>query len=1048
MLAFAVAASLAASPLQVASASLQQQPHSAPFRGATSPPSGDTLGYWQQRVHYEIVAKLDEAQAKLESEAILTYTNNSPDTLREMFVHQYLNAFRPGSKWSARDEKENRVRFQNLADPDYGYERLTQAPTVDGTPVMVDYPGAPDSTVAHFRLPRPLAPHDSVRVHFTWDARPSTVARRQGRRGRAYDFAQWYPKVAVYDRGGWEPNALQPAGELYGEYGVYDVTMIVRDDQVLASVGVPVEGDPGWARVSHNGPPRLGNNAYGPLPARTLTSETPAGFRAVRFVANDVHHFAWSASPDYLYEGGVFVRSTPAHAHFPTWDTVSVNVLYKPGDDTTWGDRRAVDRTIFALEWLESIYGPYAYPQITNVHRLDGGGTEFPMMIMDGDAGQGLILHEAGHIYTYGVLGNNEWRSGWMDEGLTSYQTDWALGKTPQELVGRPQVPALIPRGYRIQAATIAPKDSAGLASWKLDILGRAQPVGTNAGDFSEFGIYNEMIYTRAKVMYGQLRDVLGDSTFRAFLRRYYDDWALKHVDERAMRTAAELTSGRDLGWFFDEWIHDTGLMDYAVESYGVTQDATGWRTAVSVVRRGELRHPMPVGVRTASGWTVGRASATADDPQVVTVATAERPLEVRLDPFQTTWDWDRRNDAPEDMLITLPDPRFTFNWPYLDQTDRAQTLVELSPTGWYSNPQGIVLGVRAKTNYLETVDLHDGGFAFTSRNPRDPFTGKTSSVLARANVWARLENPYVPGFDRPLMGYGADVNYMDGLFKADAYKNWDLSPFILTPGPAIKARVYATVAVPSDSLLLPEQWSPTTVVEVGGSGSYRTAIAADSDYVIARGSLASGLATSVFATRQEHTRGYLRADGSIGGVWSINGSGTQMRIRAYGGVAHNAPRQRSIFASSDDPFDTFNNDLFRGRGALFKQPGINYLPLGGAALRGFRTDVALDAVAALNGEFVQRLGEAKGSWGHGSVSLSLFADAGHATSTYTALTNASLSDAGAGLVTRGRLYDRDVYVRLDAPVFVNHGGLAGGTGLGGRGSIARRWTVTVGDLW
>ena len=132
------------------------------------------------------------------------------------------------------------------------------------------------------------------------------------------------------------------------------------------------------------------------------------------------------------------------------------------------------------------------------------------------------------------------------------------------------------------------------------------------------------------------------------------------------MRTAAELSSGRDLGWFFDEWIHDTGLMDYAVESYGVTQDATGWRTAVSVVRRGELRHPMPVGVRTASGWTVGRASATADDPQVVTVATVERPLEVRLDPFQTTWDWDRRNDAPEDMLITLPDPRFTFNWPYL----------------------------------------------------------------------------------------------------------------------------------------------------------------------------------------------------------------------------------------------------------------------------------------------------------------------------------------------------------------------------------------------
>src|SRR6478736_7208558 len=289
MLACVVAASLAAARIAPASP-LQQPSPGRPFRGATTPPSGDTTGYWQQRVHYEVVAKLDESQTRLESEAVLTYTNNSPDTLREMFVHQYLNAFRPDSKWSARDAYENRVRFQNLAEPDFGYERFTQAPTVDGTPVVVDYPGAPDSTVAHFRLPRPLAPHDSIRVHFAWNARPSTVARRQGRLGRTFDFAQWYPKVAVYDRGGWEPNALVPAGELYGEYGTYDITMVVRDDQILASTGVPVDGDPGWTRVSKTGPARLGEHAYAELPTRTLAAVAPAGFRSVRFVANDVHH--------------------------------------------------------------------------------------------------------------------------------------------------------------------------------------------------------------------------------------------------------------------------------------------------------------------------------------------------------------------------------------------------------------------------------------------------------------------------------------------------------------------------------------------------------------------------------------------------------------------------------------------------------------------------------------------------------------------------------------------------------------------------------------
>src|SRR5919108_3026558 len=128
----------------------------------TTPPSGDTVGYWQQRVGYRIVATLDESAQRLRARGELTYVNNSPDTLREMYVHQYLNAFRPGSKWSAADRREGRVRFQNLREPDYGYERFTAPPTVNGVAVRVEYPGAPDSTVARLVLPHPLAPRDSL----------------------------------------------------------------------------------------------------------------------------------------------------------------------------------------------------------------------------------------------------------------------------------------------------------------------------------------------------------------------------------------------------------------------------------------------------------------------------------------------------------------------------------------------------------------------------------------------------------------------------------------------------------------------------------------------------------------------------------------------------------------------------------------------------------------------------------------------------------------------------------------------------------------------
>src|SRR2546429_2851666 len=176
-------------------------------------------GYWQQQVAYVISAALDEPSAVLTGHVRIAYVNRSPDTLHDFYVHQYLNAFRPGSRWAAADSAEGRVRFQHLADPDYAFERITRA-TVMGQVKSPDYPYAPDSTVAHWTLPRPLAPGDSMTVEIEWRARLSTVPRRQGRAGRGgrrFDFAQWYPKVVVYDRHGWEDHPPHPAGGVYGQ---------------------------------------------------------------------------------------------------------------------------------------------------------------------------------------------------------------------------------------------------------------------------------------------------------------------------------------------------------------------------------------------------------------------------------------------------------------------------------------------------------------------------------------------------------------------------------------------------------------------------------------------------------------------------------------------------------------------------------------------------------------------------------------------------------------------------------------------------------------
>src|SRR5213592_1686726 len=135
--------------------------------------------YWQQQVAYVISAALDEPSGVLTGQVRIAYVNRSPDTLRDFYVHQYLNAFRPGSRWSAADSAEGRVRFQHLADPDYAFERITRA-TVMGQAIAPDYPYAPDSTVAHWTLPRRLAPGDSMTVEMDGGGGLPPVPPRRG----------------------------------------------------------------------------------------------------------------------------------------------------------------------------------------------------------------------------------------------------------------------------------------------------------------------------------------------------------------------------------------------------------------------------------------------------------------------------------------------------------------------------------------------------------------------------------------------------------------------------------------------------------------------------------------------------------------------------------------------------------------------------------------------------------------------------------------------------------------------------------------------------
>ncbi|HWC72289.1 MAG TPA: M1 family metallopeptidase, partial [Gemmatimonadales bacterium] len=574
-----------------------------------SPAAADS-SYWQQRVAYTIQASLDEPSGVLSAHVRIVYVNQSPDTLHDFYVHQYLNAFRPGSRWAAADSAEQRVRFQHMKDPDYAFERIGAA-TVMGASQKPDYPYAPDSTIAHWSLARPLAPGDSLVASIDWQARPSTLPRRQGRRGRRFDFAQWYPKVVVYDKYGWEDHPLYPAGEFYGEFASYDVMLDLAADQVIGATGVPLEGDPGWSRANAipGAPIDYQRDWYARRQVGTSArcGAVGAGRKCVRFFADSVHHFAFSLNPDYRYEEG-------------RYKDVVVRVLYQPGDSATWGKGIAVQRTELALAWLDTLYGKFAWPQITNVHRIEGGGTEFPMMVMDGSASIGLIVHEVGHNYTMGILANNEWREGFLDEGFTSFQTGWFF----EAMGGGREYPGL----------------EEEILLWDIDRW--SEPVSMISERYRDFATYNTMIYSKAQLFYEQLRYIVGDDVMHRILRTYYARYRLKHVDEAAFRSVAEEVSRMDLTWLFGQWLHGTPLIDYRLDKVERRHLADGrWLTTVTISRKGDGWMPIEIG---DDSGVYARASGQAEHERVEFVST-RKPGRLMLDPRMQAHDWNALNN-------------------------------------------------------------------------------------------------------------------------------------------------------------------------------------------------------------------------------------------------------------------------------------------------------------------------------------------------------------------------------------------------------------------
>ena len=1000
----------------LAAALFLQQTDSA----ASGPPAGPGA-YFQQDLRYTIAARLDESSGVLTGTGRMWYRNNSPDTLTTMAFHLYLNAFRPGSRWAARETAENgRSWYAILPDPYYAYERLGRV-AVAGVPLAARYPGAPDSTVVEFTLPAPLPPGDSLVVDLEWQARLSVVPRRQGRRGRRYDFAQWYPEVAVYDRYGWEAHPLYPEGEFFGEFGTYDVTLDLPADQVCGATGVPVEGDPGWsgARATPETPVTLQRDWYGDALPPTPHTPTPAfwapgsvgpGRKQVRFLAENVEHFAFSCNPDYVYDEGRYGHTV-------------IRALYLPGDSASWGHGVAVARVARALAWLDRIYGPYAWPQATALHRIEDGGTEFPMMVMLGGAGESLIFHEIGHLYTYGMLGNNEWKEGWLDEGFTTFQTGWNF-----------QLRGLGVPSSRVQLLMLG-----------LDLDGWSQPVVQPAEDYRDYATYARMVYTKGQLVCEMLRYVLGETTFERVLREYFARWKFKHVTSERFEAVAEQVSHQDLSWFFAEWLHGTPLVDYAVHKVRRRRTPDGWVTDIEIRRLGDGIMPVDIAVPLGESTLTVRARGV-ERQETVEVRTATRPGRVELDPARQTMDWNYLNNTegedPSNGRYGGPATVEQYlGWSGDTPVSRDHLVENWLPLAWFNDAGGLTVGLQLRSNYLGRFELNQQQVTW----PTGALAGSDTMARGRwrPDYYFSLRNPVrgrAPRLQTELASWS-----VEGRTGERVAVTRDLRRSFADPGRLEAGGALTLMTVTDARYLDRSRWADTNTAEwtmwaersrgAGGDGA-RTRVEVTLGEAFAPVTFSSGVVPcNVPGCASQHAlQGATYARGLIETSRAVRVGAFDVRIRGVaggtlGGLA--VPRQRRVFLAGADPYETFTDPFLRSAGSLFARNGVHYQAPGGGDLRGFDPATAAAWLVGLGAETGWRLVDRPERRLFNSVSVAAFADG--ALLDPNAVGRNAAADAGFGLRATHRVGPTSFVTRLDFPVVVTRpaAAVAGAAGEG-----------------
>jgi len=574
------------SPLRLPAGNEIRRPNGSPGRG-----------YWQQRVDYRIRVTLDTAAKQITGRESIQYTNNSPDTLRFLWLQLDQNLFRNGSTGSLLFQSDSRFGGAGFAGG-FDIDSVSQCSPAEAQPATKRRrrgkpPAQPeprcgaaplrtrvDDTMMYLDLATALPPGQKTILELWYGFKiPEHGADRMGREGSLYEIAQWYPRLAVYDDvHGWNTDQYLGQGEFYLEYGNIDYEVTVPAGYIVAGSGVLQNPADVLTAVQRQ---RLAAALKSDTTVRIVTgaelsseAARPAaqGSLTWRFRAENVRDVAWAASPEYLWDAS-------------GWEGVLAQAFYRPSASDTWRDAARMSR--FSIQEYSTRWLSYPYPQISAVEG-PVSGMEYPMVAMEtkGDSGPDLynvLTHEIGHMWYPMVVGSDERRYAWMDEGFDTFintfseEAYWKRNDAPvrererQLVIGVDQMPT-------------------------------AQPILTPANRYRTSDNLLSLAYVKPSIALLTLRNkVLGPQVFDTAFREYTRRWAFKHPQPADFFRTIEDVSGRDLAWFWRGFFYTTAALDQSVES--VKQDSAG-AYQVTLVNLGDAVMPIELELGFEDGTT------------------------------------------------------------------------------------------------------------------------------------------------------------------------------------------------------------------------------------------------------------------------------------------------------------------------------------------------------------------------------------------------------------------------------------------------------------